>query len=243
MRFSQASRIGLIVWVVAVAFSAPASGDTITTTASFAYDQPRLFPGGRVTAGSQTVALARFDPSLGTLNSVTFSMHYNGFANEFLITNNEAAAGGDFATLWLDSLARFKGTGSDLTMGVNSQKATLPGPFAPGATPGSAAMLAGGRSFTTADAKWLTAFTATSPGATFNAEVRSSVSGISPAGISSHFSDLSSGQFTGTVGVTYQYTAAPVPLPAAAWGGMALLGGLGLTKRLRRRKDGDVEIA
>jgi hypothetical protein len=28
-----------------------------------------------------------------------------------------------------------------------------------------------------------------------------------------------------------------VPLPAAAWGGMALLGGLGVTKRMRRRND------
>lgn len=34
-----------------------------------------------------------------------------------------------------------------------------------------------------------------------------------------------------------------VPLPAAAWGGMALLGGLGVTKRFRRRKDEDVDVA
>lgn len=34
-----------------------------------------------------------------------------------------------------------------------------------------------------------------------------------------------------------------VPLPAAAWGGMALLGGLGITNRIRRRKDTSVDVA
>ena len=33
-----------------------------------------------------------------------------------------------------------------------------------------------------------------------------------------------------------------VPLPAAAWGGMALLGALGAGKRLRRRKDNGVDV-
>jgi len=33
----------------------------------------------------------------------------------------------------------------------------------------------------------------------------------------------------------------PVPLPAAAWGGMVLLGGLGLNRRLRRRNDAELE--
>jgi hypothetical protein len=36
-------------------------------------------------------------------------------------------------------------------------------------------------------------------------------------------------------------TVVPVPLPAAAWGGMALLGGLGITRRLRRRNEDGVE--
>jgi hypothetical protein len=36
-------------------------------------------------------------------------------------------------------------------------------------------------------------------------------------------------------------TIVPVPLPAAAWGGMALLGGLGITRRLRRRGNDAVE--
>jgi hypothetical protein len=36
-------------------------------------------------------------------------------------------------------------------------------------------------------------------------------------------------------------TIVPVPLPAAAWGGMALLGGLGITRRLRRRSDESIE--
>jgi len=34
-----------------------------------------------------------------------------------------------------------------------------------------------------------------------------------------------------------------VPLPAAAWGGLALIGGLGASKRLRRRKDESIDVA
>ena len=34
-----------------------------------------------------------------------------------------------------------------------------------------------------------------------------------------------------------------VPLPAAAWGGLALLGGLGVTKRTRRKRDATTSVA
>jgi len=212
-----------IIPLVAMAFVLKAStafGGVVTDSGAFTFP---LSPGNAV------VTLALFDPILGSLDSVTIEI--SGTVEANITAENDSAIAGNMSVN-LTGLLGVTAPG----VAANANILQSAGPVAVASTDGNAGSgpdfndfgLVGAAGVDSANAAFLAPYVG--PG-TFNATVTGN-GGFSISGVTDSTLQISNFAGSGTVTVTYNYTAIPEP-SSIAFCAVAVVGLTGFRKRRR----------